>query len=203
MSVAQLRRLPVIPRAFYARNAEAVARDLLGCILHHETAQGARAGRIVEVEAYLGLEDLAAHASRGLTARTKPLFGPPGHAYVYLIYGMYECLNLVAEPAGIAGCVLIRALEPVTGVEAMRHARPAARRCEDLCAGPGRLTIAMGITRRHNQMDVTGGELTVRRPENDGREEIAISPRIGVSQCVDWPLRFYFRNNPNVSRRNT
>ncbi|MBL8294802.1 MAG: DNA-3-methyladenine glycosylase [Bryobacterales bacterium] len=201
LSAAELRHLPVVPRPFYARDSATVARDLLGCILHHETAQGPRAGRIVEVEAYLGLEDLAAHASRGLTGRTKPLFGPPGHAYVYLIYGMYECLNLVAEPDGIPGCALIRALEPVTGVEAMRHSRPTARRLEDLCAGPGRLTIAMEITRRHNEMDVTHGELTVRRPLDDGRDEIAVSPRIGVNQCVDWPLRFYFRNNPNVSRR--
>ena len=98
-----------LPRSFYARPTVEVARELLGTILVH----GACAGRIVETEAYLGLEDRAAHASRGMTAQTKVIFGPPGHAYVYLIYGVYECLNLVAEPDGTAGCVLIRALEPL------------------------------------------------------------------------------------------
>jgi len=190
----------VLPREFYARDPETVARELLGCILSHETEQGPRAGRIVEVEAYLGLDDWAAHASRGLTPRTKPLFGPPGHVYVYLIYGMYDCLNLVTEPDGVPGCVLLRALEPVTGLEAMHDARPNVGRPKELCAGPGRLTMAMGITRRHNHLDVTSGELTVRRAPAEPVEEIAVSPRIGVKHCADWPLRFYLAGNPNVSR---
>jgi DNA-3-methyladenine glycosylase len=168
----------ILPRSFYAR-------DLLGCYLVH----GRRAGKIVETEAYLGLEDRAAHASRGLTERTRVLFGPPGHAYVYLIYGMYWCLNLVAEPDGTPGCVLIRALEPGRGLERWRP------------SGPGRLTLAMGITRRHNGADVTRGSLVVRRPASPEPVRIGVSPRIGITHCADWPLRFFIKGNPFVSRR--
>src|SRR5579862_3656907 len=139
-------RSSILGREFYARPAIEVARDCLGKILIH----GKTAGRIVETEAYLGVDDRAAHASRGLTERTKVIFGPPGHAYVYFIYGMYECLNFVCEPPGSAGCVLIRALEPVAGVEIMRKRRPRAKRVQDLACGPGRLTLAMGITRKLN-----------------------------------------------------
>src|SRR5262249_49910509 len=152
-------------RSFYARPTRQVAQDLLGSVLVHQLGATTLAGRIVETEAYLGLEDLAAHASRGLTARTRVLFGPPGHAYVYLIYGMYECLNLVAEPDGQPGCVLIRALEPLGGIEEMRRRRPAARRLEDLASGPGKLTLALGISRRHNGQDLTRGQLVVRQPQ--------------------------------------
>src|SRR5450755_1246237 len=129
----------VLPRDFYARAAIEVARDCLGKILVH----GKTAGRIVEVEAYLGVDDRAAHAWRGVTDRTRVIFGEPGHAYVYFIYGMYECLNFVAEPVGQAGAVLIRALEPIAGLSAMRHRRPTAKRDEDLANGPGKLTLAM------------------------------------------------------------
>ncbi len=166
-----------------------VARDLLGKLLVH----GRAAGRIVEVEAYLGREDLAAHASRGLTNRTRVLFGPPGHAYVYFIYGMYECLNIVAEPEGTPGCVLIRALEPLAGISLMQRRRPAARSVEELASGPGKLTLAMGITRRHNGADLTCGPLTVRELPGEPRREIAVTPRIGIRHCADWPLRFHFR----------
>jgi len=186
----------ILRASFYERDPERVARDVLGKILVH----GRIAGRIVEVEAYLGLEDLAAHASRGLTARTRVLFGPPGHAYVYLIYGMYECLNLVAEPEGKAGAVLVRALEPVSGLERMRKRRPAARRIEDLCSGPGKLTLAMGVTRALNGAPVTRGDLTVRAPSVAEAVEIAVSPRIGITQCADWPLRFYVAGNRFVSK---
>jgi DNA-3-methyladenine glycosylase len=173
-----------------------VARDLLGAYLVH----GPCVGRIVETEAYIGLDDLAAHASRGLTARTRVIFGPPGHAYVYLIYGMYECLNLVAEPDGVPGCVLIRALEPVGGIERMRQRRPTARRLEDLASGPGKLTLALGITRRHNGVDVTRGSFVVRRPAGFDPVPIAVSPRVGITHCADWPLRFYIEGNRFVSR---
>lgn len=189
----------ILPRSFYARDATTVAGDLLGTIIVHRAGGATLAGRIVEVEAYLGVEDLAAHASRGLTERTRVLFGPPGHAYVYLIYGMYECLNLVAEPDGSAGCVLIRALEPLAGLDAMRRRRLAAKRPEDLASGPGKLTLAMGITRRHNGQDVTRGPLVVRQPATSERFEIAASPRIGITKCADWPLRFYIKGNRFVS----
>lgn len=185
----------ILPRSFYARPTEQVARDLLGAFLVHRNC----IGKIVETEAYLGLEDLAAHASRGLTERTRVLFGPPGHAYVYLIYGMHECLNLVVEPDGKPGCVLIRALEPVCGLGQMRRRRPAARRPEDLASGPGKLTLAMGITRRHNGADITRGPLVVRRPLEPEPVAIAVTPRIGITRCADRPLRFYIDGNSCVS----
>src|SRR5437667_5362367 len=148
----------ILPRAFYAGPTVDVARALLGKVLVH----GRTAGIIVETEAYPGGDDLASHSSRGITNRTRVIFGPPGHAYVYFIYGMYECLNLVCEPEGTPGCVLIRALEPVAGIEIMERRRTAARKIEDLASGPGKLTLAMSITRAQNGADVTRGSLVVR-----------------------------------------
>ena len=186
---------PILKRAFYDRPTVEVARDLLGKVLVH----GPTAGLIVETEAYLGREDLAAHSARGITGRTRVIFGPPGHAYVYFIYGMYECLNLVCEPEGAPGCVLIRALEPVGGLDLMRRRRPAARKVEDLASGPGKLTLAMGITRLQNGTDVTRGALVVR--QGMGRVEVKVTPRIGITQCADLPLRFLIPGNACVSRR--
>jgi DNA-3-methyladenine glycosylase len=186
----------ILPRSFYARHTVEVARDLLGKIVVH----GETSGKIVETEAYLGGgADLAAHSARGITGRTRVLFGPPGHAYVYFIYGMYECLNLVAEPDGTPGGVLIRALEPVAGIEIMQRRRPSARTVRDLTAGPGRLTLALGITRAQNGVDVTHGSLTVRTPRREEPFEIEVTPRIGIRQCADWPLRFVVKGNPFVS----
>jgi DNA-3-methyladenine glycosylase len=185
-----------LDRAFYERPAMDVARDLLGKILVH----GQMAGRIVEVEAYLGGQDQAAHAYRGLTQRTRVLFGPPGHAYVYLVYGMYYCLNVVAEPEGAPGCVLIRALEPLTGIALMRRRRPAARSVENLAAGPGRLTLALGITRRHNGADLTQGPLTIRRLLTEESFQVGVTPRIGIRQAKDLPLRFLIAGSGFVSR---
>jgi DNA-3-methyladenine glycosylase len=187
----------ILPRSFYQRNTIPVARDLLGKVLVH----GAVKARIVETEAYLGGDDLAAHSARGLTERTRVIFGPPGHAYVYLIYGMHECLNLVAEPDGFPGCVLIRALEPLEGLEEMKRRRRNASRVEQLARGPGNLTKAMGITRAHNGVDVTAGELRV---EEDGAAEpfeIRTTPLIGITKSADWPLRFLIAGNPFVSGR--
>jgi len=189
-----------LPRAFYNRPAIEVARALLGTVVVH----GTTSGRIVETEAYLGpqsgLEDRAAHSWRGITPRTRVIFGPPGYAYVYLIYGMYECLNVVAEPEGIAGCVLIRALEPVAGIPRMRLRRPAASGIEQLANGPGKLTLAMGITRRNNGADLTSGPLTIHSPERTERLRIGVSPRIGIKHGVDLPLRFFIEGNRFVSR---
>lgn len=188
----------ILPESFFARRTVEVARDLLGKLLVH----GRTAGMIVEVEAYLGAEDRAAHASRGLTPRTRVLFGPPGRAYVYFIYGMHECLNIVAEPDGRPGCVLIRALEPLAGIALMRRRRPAARCLEELASGPGRLTAALAITRRHYGADLTRpGPLTIRRWRREPAIEIGVSPRIGIRQCADWPLRFFIAGNRFVSRR--
>jgi DNA-3-methyladenine glycosylase len=191
-----VRRSERLPRAFYERSAMEVARDLVGKVL----VQGRTAGRIVEVEAYLGREDRAAHAWHGLTARTRVLFGPPGHAYVYFVYGMYECLNVVAEPEGSPGCVLIRALEPLAGVALMRRRRPGARRLEDLASGPGKLTIAMGITRRHNGADLTRGPLAIRRSEGEEAFTVGVTPRIGIRHSKDWPLRYVLTGSRFLSR---
>ncbi len=188
--------MPVLPRSFYARDTVVVARGLLGKILVH----GETAGRIVETEAYLGGDDLAAHSAHGVTDRTRVIFGPPGHAYVYFIYGMYECLNLICEAEGKPGCVLIRALEPLEGVELMRQRRPAARKPEDLASGPGKLTLAMAITRAQNGADVTRGSLVVREPVEPRAVDIAVTPRVGITKCADLPLRFVIRGNRFVSK---
>jgi DNA-3-methyladenine glycosylase len=190
---------PILQRHFYARPTIQVARALLGKVLVH----GPTAGIIVETEAYLGGEDLAAHSARGLTDRTRVIFGPPGHAYVYFIYGMYECLNIVAEPEGRPGCVLVRALEPVAGIEIMQKRRPATHRLEDLASGPGKLTLAMGITRAHYGADFTRGPLAVREPAGPRKVEIQVTPRIGIRECADWPLRFLVRGNRFVSKAKT
>jgi len=187
---------PILKRSFYNRPAVEAARSLLGKVLVH----GAAAGIIVETEAYLGEDDLAAHSARGVTGRTRVIFGPPGHAYVYFIYGMYECLNLVCEPEGQAGCVLIRALEPAAGIELMQGRRPAARKPEDLASGPGKLTLAMGITRAQNGADVTRGSLVVREPYEPREVEIAVSKRIGITKSEELPLRFFVRGNRFVSK---
>ncbi len=187
--------MAVLPRDFYERDTVTVARALLGKVLVH----GRTAGRIVETEAYLGGDDLAAHSARGITPRTRVIFGPPGHAYVYFIYGMYECLNLVAEPDGQAGCVLIRAVEPVAGLAEMRARRPGIQRVELLASGPGRLTLALGISRAQNGRDVTRGSLTVREA-GDAAADISVTPRIGIRHCADWPLRFLLTGNRFVSK---
>jgi DNA-3-methyladenine glycosylase len=169
---------------FYRRPAAQVARELLGKILSLDDASG----RIVETEAYLGEDDAAAHSARGITPRTQVIFGPPGHAYVYFIYGMYDCLNIVCEPEGIAGCVLIRALEPLSGLKGLAN-------------GPGKLTRAMGINRTHNGVDVTKGPITIHAPDRPEKFEIAISPRIGITKSADLPLRFFIKGNLSVSRK--
>ena len=196
---------PPLPRAFYERDTVTVARDLLGQILVHQPAKGPIcAGRIVEVEAYvreyLGKRDRAAHADRGLTDRTRVLFGPGGHAYVYFVYGMHECLNVVTEPAGMPGCVLIRALEPIAGIEVMQSRRPAAKPAL-LCAGPGNLTRAMGVSRRHYGDDLAAavGQLTIRAGP-PALEVTGITTRVGIRHGANWPLRFYLAENPAVTR---
>jgi DNA-3-methyladenine glycosylase len=186
----------ILRREFYQRPTVDVARDLLGKVLVH----GPAAGVIVETEAYLGGDDRAAHSARGITGRTRVIFGPPGHAYVYFIYGMYECLNIVAEPAGQPGCVLVRALEPVAGIEIMQRRRPRAQRLEDLASGPGKLTLALDINRAHNGVDLTRGALVVREPAEPRPVEIDVTPRIGIRECADWPLRFVVRDSRFVSK---
>lgn len=174
-----------LPRSFYARGTVEVARDLLGKVIRH----GPASARIVETEAYLGIGDAAAHSARGPTPRTKVIFGPPGHVYVYLIYGMHYCLNIVAEPAGVAGCVLVRAVEPMS-------AAPGITLPSN---GPGKLTRALGITIDHYGVDLTRGPITLHEPTDQESFEIGISPRIGISQAAELPLRFFIRGNRFVS----
>jgi DNA-3-methyladenine glycosylase len=191
-------------RRFFARDAQTVARELLGKVVVRRNGRKLLAGRIVETEAYLGTEDPAAHAYSGKTARNAVLFGPPGHAYVYFIYGNHYCLNFSCEPEGRAGCVLIRALEPVAGEKEMAVARDLdlslARNRRLLTSGPGRLAEAMGITReRDNGKDVVGpSDLVVM---NDGftPREIVATPRVGIRKAVDHPLRFVIAGNEFIS----
>ena len=175
-----------LPRSFYARPTVKVARDLLGKVIRH----GRTSARIVETEAYLGVDDAAAHSARGPTPRTRVIFGPPGHVYVYLIYGVHYCLNIVAEPAGVAGCVLIRAVEPI---DAAPGIAPPSN-------GPGKLTRALGITLDHYGVDLTRGPITLHEPPDQEPFEIGISPRIGISQAAELPLRFFIQGNRFVSR---
>ncbi len=184
-----------LPRSFYERPTVEVARALLGQLL----VKGPSAGRIVEVEAYLAEGDQAAHARCGLTRRTRVLFGPPGHAYIFLAYGMHYCLNVSAEPEGSPGCVLIRALEPVAGIEQMRRRAPG-RRLEELTSGPGRLTSALGIDLRHNGADLTAGDLTICQGGQVPASSVQTSTRVGIRRSRELPLRFFIAGNPFVSR---
>ncbi|SRR5581483_3131271 len=180
-----------LPRAFYDRDTVAVARDLLGKYLVRAARGAQRVGRIVEVEAYLGPHDLAAHSSRGLTARTRVMFGPPGHAYVYMIYGMHYCMNVVTEREGHASAVLLRALEPVKNLEGRTQ-------------GPALLCRAMGIDRRFNGHDFLSDDLYIAAPEREPRLTVVRAPRVGVDYAGHWArrlLRFYIKGNPYVSRK--
>jgi DNA-3-methyladenine glycosylase len=180
-----------LPRSFYARaNTLAVARELIGMHLVHAAAGTRLVGRIVETEAYLGPEDLAAHSSRGRTPRTEVMFGPPGHAYVYFIYGFWNCVNIVTSATGIPHAVLLRALEPVAGIT-------------DKTWGPGLLCRAMQIDRSLNGADLCGRRLWLERPPGTARKApIGRSTRIGVDYAGAWagrPWRFFDRSSPYVS----
>jgi DNA-3-methyladenine glycosylase len=179
-----------LPRSFYDRDTIVVAHELLGKHLVHVVAGVERVGRIVEVEAYLGPHDLAAHSARGLTKRTRVMFGPPGHAYVYLIYGMHWCMNMVTQAEGTASAVLLRALEPVKNIEGRTQ-------------GPALLTRAMGIDGRLNGHDLVGDELFVADPKDNAAIRIVKRPRIGVDYAGHWArrlLRFYIRGNAFISK---
>ena len=179
-----------LPRAFYDRDTVAVARDLLGKHLVHVSRGVERVGRIVEVEAYLGTNDLASHSSRGRTGRTRVMFGPPGHAYVYLVYGMHCCMNVVTERDGHASAVLIRAVEPVKNID--RSTR-----------GPGRLCKAMRIGLGLNGKDLTRGNFHLSDPPVSEPLSIVKRARVGVDYAGHWAkrlLRFYIRGNPFVSK---
>ncbi len=205
---AQPRQASPLPRAFFARNPRRVARELLGKLLVRHGGEEALAGRIVETEAYLGEGDPAAHAAAGPTRRNRVLFGPPGHAYVYFIYGTHLCLNVSCMPEGDAGCVLIRALEPVSGVESMARVRgialpdpPPLPRLRLLTAGPGRLSQAMGITRpRDNGKDMASPESDLVLVDDGYRpRQVRLTPRVGITKAADRPLRYVIAGNEFVS----
>jgi len=201
-SPAELLAASRVPdRSFYAHPTAEVARSLLGTILLHSTAEGLLAGMIVEVEAYLGQNDPAAHSSAGRTPRTRVIFGDPGHAYVYRIYGLHHCLNVVAEPDGTPGCVLIRALEPICGVEVMRSRRTAARRVEQIASGPAKLTQALGIGMEAYGSDLLGETLSIRVPHKKPKVSTATTKRIGIRKAQELDLRFFIADNKHVSRR--
>jgi DNA-3-methyladenine glycosylase len=210
-----------LPRSFFARDADLVARDMIGHLLVHETPQGRLAGRVVETEAYFGppgrnpqlaaREDMparlrarllregdpAAHSFVGVTERNRVMFGPPGRAYVYFIYGMHECLNVTTGPDGEPQAVLLRALEPVEGIPGMaaRRGRSALR---DLCSGPGKLCQALGVTRALYGHDMTTPPLRFERGEP--AKAVDATPRVGVVGAEDLPLRFVERGSPFASR---
>lgn len=191
----------VIPAAFYARDTELVARDLLGAILETHSEQGVTSGRIVETEAYVGEHDAACHAAAGRTARTDPLYGPPGVAYVYFIYGVHWCVNAVTRPAGLPSAVLIRALEPVDGIDVMWKRRPRAKRVAELTNGPGKLCAALGIVGAHNRLPLQQPPIVIRRGAPVAATDIVETTRIGITKAADWPLRWYVRGSEFVSRR--
>jgi len=193
-----------LPREFYLQDTIAVARALLGCVLWRRIGRELLGARLVEVEAYLGANDMASHARRGLRSpRNASMYLDGGHAYVYFTYGMHWCMNVVTQEADIAEAVLLRAAEPVRGIESMRARRPKAKRDVDLMNGPGKLCSALAIDRALDGEPLDGKRLfiTERDVEID-EDDIAISPRIGVDYSGDaahWPLRFYLRDNVYVS----
>jgi DNA-3-methyladenine glycosylase len=188
----------ILPRSFYARDTVTVARELLGNIIVHHTPEGIVTGRIVETEAYIQ-GDPACHASCGMTQRNRVMFGPPGCAYVYFIYGMYYCFNVVTATEGVGEAVLIRALEPLEGILIM-NARRGRERSVDLCSGPAKLVQAMGITRFHNGADLTAGPLLIHRG-TEIKEKIVSSTRIGIKEGDKLLLRFYLEGSKYVSRK--
>ncbi len=187
----------MIARAFFGRAAEAVAKELLGMTLVHDSPQGRTAERIVETEAYHE-DDPASHSHRGPTRRNATMFGPPGHAYVYFTYGMHHCVNVVTGSEGVGQGALIRALEPLEGIALMRKRR-GVDDMRRLCDGPGKLVQAMGITRAHDGADLLRGSLRIVR--GSAPERIIATTRIGITKGTELPLRFYIAGSPWVSRK--
>ena len=189
-----------LPASFYARPTPEVARRLLGNVLVSELGGRRTAGRIVETEAYLGRDDPASHGyGARRTRRNASLFAPPGTAYVYFTYGMHWCLNAVTEAPGVPAAVLIRALEPLAGLDTMRRRRGAVSE-RALCSGPAKLCQALGVTGRVDGVTLTRGRLRIVPASSRQRLTIIVTPRIGISHATDWPLRFHIKDSPWVSR---
>ena len=197
----------ILPRSFFVDSTEAIAKKLLGCVLAHKTSKGLLAGKIVETEAYLAKDDPASHAFNGPTIRNQAMFGPPGFSYVYYIYGMYHCFNVVTGPKGSGSAVLIRALEPLEGIDLMQKNRKT-KSIKNLCSGPGKLCMAMGINRNHNNLNLRKKPLYLLSPDCENvpertRNKIKIiqSKRVGISKGEDLLLRFYIDQNPFISKK--
>lgn len=204
------REAKLLRKAFFNRDPRVVSRELLGKLIVRREGRKRLAGRIVEVEAYLGAGDLAAHAAAGHTARNAVLWGPPGHAYIYFIYGVHYCLNISCLPAGEAGCVLIRALEPVGGLREMAEGRGLAdldltssRNLRKLASGPGKLCEALGITRpRDNDKDMLSPASELQVMSDGFRvQDVAVTQRIGITKSAELPLRYVIAGNLFVSKK--
>lgn len=189
----------LLPPEFFLQETLVVAKSLLGKLLIHRTPNGIHGGRIVETEAYLH-DDPACHASRGMTPRCAPMFGPPGRAYVYFIYGNHYCFNVVTQEAGKAEAVLIRALEPLYGIPKMMTNRKTSN-IKNLTSGPGKLCQALEITKAQNEWDLRTSDLFLAEPKKKEPFEVVSAPRIGITQATESPWRFYIKDNPHVSRK--
>ncbi len=210
MPAFDVSRARLVRRAFFDRDPRQVCPELLGKIIVRREGRKVLAGRIVELEAYLGADDAAAHAAAGRTARNDVLWGPPGHAYIYFIYGVHYCLNISCMPEGEAGCVLVRALEPLSGIKQMALARHmqdldfnVSRNVCKLASGPGKLSEALGITReRDNGKDMLSSQSDLQVLD-DGHEvdEVETTVRIGITKSADMPLRYLVAGNPCISVR--
>lgn len=189
----------VLPRSFYKRGTITVAKELLGTYLVTNLPEGRTIGQIVETESYLGATDPAAHSFNGKTKRNAVMFGPAGYAYIYFIYGMYYCINAVTAKAGAGEAVLIRALEPINGIELMQKRR-GTKDVTKLCSGPGKLTQAMGITPNLNEADLTSNVIYIMKKYPGKKPEIVATTRIGIKAGSEHPWRFYIKNSPFISR---
>jgi len=190
----------ILTRDFYDRETEIVAREMLGTILECRTAEGTASGMIVETEAYIGEHDPACHAAVGRTKRTAPLYGRPGTSYVYFIYGVHWCFNAVTREEGLPSAVLVRAVEPLKGIDLMRARRGPKVQGLSLTNGPGKLCEALGIDGSMNGLSLQRYPLVIRAGESVSDADVEVGPRIGITKAADWPLRFVILGNPLVSR---
>ncbi|MFL5447323.1 MAG: DNA-3-methyladenine glycosylase [Gemmatimonadales bacterium] len=199
--MSRVRRAATLPVSFFVRPTEQVAAELLGMMVVSTVGGELTEGRIVETEAYLGYDDPASHGyQHRRNARNQALFGPPGLWYVYLSYGMHWCANLVCQRRGLASAVLLRALEPIEGLEVMRRRRGGVE-TRELCSGPGKLCQALGIDRSLDGSRMTRSSVIVRPPTEREKLQVAVTPRIGITKAADWPLRFHVAGSPWISRK--
>lgn len=190
----------VLPYSFYMQDTCTVAKKLLGKIMLFEGDEGPVAGKVVETEAYLGLDDPSCHSARGKTKRNAVMFGPSGHAYIYLIYGIHLCFNVTSGPENSPEAVLIRALEPLEGIDVMRKNR-GQDSIYNLCSGPGKLVQALGIDMSLNGISVVEGRVKFLEDPNQKPFSIVQTTRIGITKAADWPLRFYINGSRFVSKK--